>query len=87
MGSLKNLSSPTARVTRNGDDFIPAEEVVPGDIVHIKVGDTVPADLRLFDCMNLETDEALLTGESLPVAKILKLFILTIRCQYQSVIV
>ena len=70
MGSLKNLSSPTARVTRNGDDFtIPAEEVVPGDIVHIKVGDTVPADLRLFDCMNLETDEALLTGESLPVAK------------------
>ena len=52
MGSLKNLSSPTARVTRNGDDFtIPAEEVVPGDIVHIKVGDTVPADLRLFDCI------------------------------------
>ncbi|KAL6450438.1 ENA5 Sodium transport ATPase 5 [Candida maltosa Xu316] len=70
MGSLKNLSSPTARVTRNGDDTtIPAEQVVPGDIVHIKVGDTIPADLRLFDSMNLETDEALLTGESLPVAK------------------
>ncbi|CAH6718648.1 sodium transport ATPase 5 [[Candida] jaroonii] len=70
MGSLKNLSSPTARVTRNGDDdTIPAEEVVPGDIVHIKVGDTVPADLRLIDTMNLETDEALLTGESLPVNK------------------
>ena len=70
MGSLRNLSSPTARVTRNGDDLtIPAEEVVPGDIVHVRVGDTVPADIRLFDCMNLETDEALLTGESLPVAK------------------
>ena len=70
MGSLRNLSSPTARVTRNGDDTtIPAEQVVPGDIVHIKVGDTVPADLRLFDSMNLETDEALLTGESLPVLK------------------
>ncbi|KAI5966510.1 ENA2 [Candida pseudojiufengensis] len=70
MGSLRNLSSPTARVTRNGDDItVPAEQVVPGDIVHIKVGDTVPADLRLFDCMNLETDEALLTGESLPVQK------------------
>ncbi|KAL6453918.1 ENA2 Sodium transport ATPase 2 [Candida maltosa Xu316] len=70
MGSLKNLSSPTARVTRNGDDTtIPSEHVVPGDIVHIKVGDTVPADLRLFDSMNLETDEALLTGESLPVTK------------------
>ncbi|KAK6457496.1 P-type ATPase [Scheffersomyces xylosifermentans] len=70
MGSLRSLSSPTARVTRNGDDTtIPAEEVVPGDLVHIKVGDTVPADIRLFDSMNLETDEALLTGESLPVAK------------------
>lgn len=70
MGSLRSLSSPTARVTRNGEDLsIAAEEVVPGDIVHIKVGDTVPADLRLIDTMNLETDEALLTGESLPVAK------------------
>ncbi|KAI5957889.1 hypothetical protein CANMA_004372 [Candida margitis] len=70
MGSLRNLSSPTARVTRNGDDItIPAEDVVPGDVVHVKVGDTVPADLRLFDAMNLETDEALLTGESLPVQK------------------
>lgn len=70
MGSLRSLSSPSARVTRGGDEIdIPAEEVVPGDIVHIKVGDTVPADLRLIDTMNLETDEALLTGESLPVAK------------------
>lgn len=70
MGSLRSLSSPTARVTRGGEDqSIAAEEVVPGDIVHIKVGDTVPADLRLFETMNLETDEALLTGESLPVAK------------------
>uniref|UniRef100_A0A0L0P8E9 P-type Na(+) transporter n=1 Tax=Candidozyma auris TaxID=498019 RepID=A0A0L0P8E9_CANAR len=70
MGSLRSLSSPSARVTRNGDEGdIPAEDVVPGDIVHIKVGDTVPADLRLIDTMNLETDEALLTGESLPVVK------------------
>ncbi|KAG7662584.1 ENA2 [[Candida] subhashii] len=70
MGSLRTLSSPTARVSRNGDDItIPAEQVVPGDIVHIRVGDTVPADLRLFDSLNLETDEALLTGESLPVVK------------------
>lgn len=70
MGSLRSLSSPSARVTRDGDDKqIAAEEVVPGDIVHIKVGDTIPADLRLIEVMNLETDEALLTGESLPVAK------------------
>lgn len=70
MGSLRSLSSPTARVTRDGDDqTISAQDVVPGDIVHIKVGDTVPADLRLIDSMNLEADEALLTGESLPVLK------------------
>lgn len=71
MGSLRTLSSPTARVTRNGEESsISAEEVVPGDLVHIHVGDTVPADLRLVSCMNLETDEALLTGESLPIAKV-----------------
>ncbi|EGW31410.1 uncharacterized protein SPAPADRAFT_67476 [Spathaspora passalidarum NRRL Y-27907] len=70
MGSLRSLSSPSARVLRDGvESNINAEEVVPGDIVIIKVGDTIPADLRLIDCMNLETDEALLTGESLPVVK------------------
>ncbi|KAI5949393.1 ENA1 [Candida jiufengensis] len=70
MGSLRNLSSPEARVVRNGiEQNIDAEEVVPGDIVHIKVGDTVPADLRLIENLNLETDEAMLTGESLPIAK------------------
>lgn len=70
MGSLRSLSSPTARVLRNGEEInVGTEEVVPGDIVHIKVGDTVPADLRLSEATNLETDEALLTGESLPVAK------------------
>lgn len=70
MGSLRSLSSPTARVVRNGvETTVDAENVVPGDIVHIKVGDTVPADLRLVETTNLETDEALLTGESLPVAK------------------
>lgn len=70
MSSLRSLSSPSARVTRSGDDTtIAAEEVVPGDLVHIQVGDTVPADLRLIETMNLETDEALLTGESLPIQK------------------
>lgn len=71
MGSLRALSSTSARVTRNsGDDQnVPADNVVPGDIVHVKVGDTIPADLRIFSLMNFETDEALLTGESLPVAK------------------
>lgn len=70
MGSLRSLSSPTARILRDGNDqTLPAEEVVPGDIVMVKVGDTLPADMRLCDLMNFETDEALLTGESLPIAK------------------
>lgn len=70
MDSLRSLSSPTGTVTRDGKtNTIPASEIVPGDMIELKVGDTVPADLRLVDAMNFETDEALLTGESLPVGK------------------
>ena len=70
MDALKSLSSPSAAVIRDGEEVtIPSREVVPGDIVSIKAGDTVPADLRLFEVMNLECDEAILTGEALPVAK------------------
>ncbi|EEP75411.1 potassium/sodium efflux P-type ATPase [Uncinocarpus reesii 1704] len=47
----------------------PAETLVVGDVVQLAVGDMVPADLRLFDGINASTDEALLTGESLPVSK------------------
>jgi P-type Na+/K+ transporter len=70
MESLRSLSSPTAAVLRDGNIHpIPSGNVVPGDIVELKTGDTVPADLRLIEVMNLEADEALLTGEALPVAK------------------
>ncbi|RMZ79487.1 hypothetical protein DV738_g3391, partial [Chaetothyriales sp. CBS 135597] len=70
MDALRSLSSPSAAVIRDGDEMtIPSAEVVPGDIVSIKMGDTVPADLRMFEVMNLECDEAILTGEALPVAK------------------
>jgi len=68
--ALKNLASPTARVIRSGHTIsIPAAKVVPGDIVELSTGDTVPADIRIVEAMNFEADEALLTGESLPVAK------------------
>ncbi|KAK4701347.1 P-type Na+/K+ transporter, partial [Phenoliferia sp. Uapishka_3] len=68
--SLRSLASPTANVIRAGKSItIPSAQVVVGDIVEIKTGDVVPADLRLFEAMNLEIDEALLTGESLPVQK------------------
>ncbi|SCW04093.1 LAFE_0H05776g1_1 [Lachancea fermentati] len=70
MNSLKSLSTPSAHVVRDGsDETIPSKLLVPGDVCHVKAGDTVPADLRLVDCLNFETDEALLTGESLPIAK------------------
>ncbi|PNS20119.1 potassium/sodium efflux P-type ATPase, fungal-type [Sphaceloma murrayae] len=70
MASLQQLSSPTARVVREGTSSVhPSIDLVPGDMVELKLGDTVPADIRLLESINLETDEALLTGESLPVAK------------------
>ncbi|ETR98034.1 potassium/sodium efflux P-type ATPase [Trichoderma reesei RUT C-30] len=71
MDALRALSSPSAMVLRNGKtEVIPNSEVVPGDIVLLKMGDTVPADLRLFEAMNLACEEAQLTGESIPVEKI-----------------
>lgn len=70
MDSLRSLSAPSAAVLRDGNiETVPSAEVVPGDIVQLKAGDTVPADLRLFESMNLECDEKILTGEAIPVAK------------------
>lgn len=70
MDSLRNLASPTARVVRGGSSVtVSAQEVCIGDLVEVTTGDTVPADLRLLEAMNFEADEALLTGESLPVSK------------------
>ncbi|KAL9131307.1 MAG: hypothetical protein Q9217_000742 [Psora testacea] len=70
MDSLRSLSSPTAAAVRDGNtEIIPTAKIVPGDMVELKTGDTVPADIRLLEAVNFETDEALLTGESLPVQK------------------
>ncbi|KAI9322105.1 hypothetical protein BX666DRAFT_1873854 [Dichotomocladium elegans] len=72
LAALRDLSSPMATVLRNNGDVItvPSEALVPGDILLIQEGNTVPADARLVaDVTNLEMDEALLTGESVPVQK------------------
>ncbi|GKT51830.1 sodium transport ATPase 5 [Colletotrichum spaethianum] len=70
MDSLRSLSSPTARVIRDGQlQTVASSDLVPGDLVELKTGDTIPADVRVFGAVNFETDEALLTGESLPVRK------------------
>ncbi|MFT3930220.1 MAG: cation-translocating P-type ATPase [Spongiibacteraceae bacterium] len=71
LDALKNLSSPRAQVIRNGiQQRIPGREVVVGDLVVLSEGDRVPADGILLTCLNLQTDESLLTGESIAAAKI-----------------
>lgn len=73
MASLRSLSSPTADVLRSGKvNTVPSRDLVPGDIVLFSTGDVLPADVRLLSISNLEVDEAPLTGESVPVAKIIE---------------
>src|SRR5499433_313041 len=68
--SIRNMLSAEARTLRGGETrMIPAEELVPGDIVLLESGDKIPADLRLADAKNLRTEEAALTGESVPADK------------------
>jgi Ca2+-transporting ATPase len=68
--ALKKMAAPLARVLRDGGvRNIPAEELVPGDIIALEMGDLVPADARLLEDHLLQVDEASLTGESVPVKK------------------
>lgn len=68
--ALKDITAPEAVVVRGGiEKKIAAKHLVPGDIVHIAAGDIVPADLRLSDTIQLEIQEAALTGESEAVRK------------------
>ena len=70
LDSIRTMLSGEARCLRAGAvRLIPAEELVPGDVVLLESGDKVPADLRLTEVKNLRTEEAALTGESVPVDK------------------
>jgi len=69
--ALKKLAAPTCKVLRDGEEkVIDATEVVPGDILILSEGDRIAADARVVESIDLETDEAPLTGESTPVAKL-----------------
>src|SRR5262249_58085570 len=70
LSSLRKLSSPQARVWRDGSlRQIPAAELVCGDVVELEAGDRVPADVRLVGTFGMKTQEAMLTGESDPTEK------------------
>ncbi len=70
LDSIRNMLSAEARTIRSRETrLIPAEELVPGDVVLLESGDRIPADLRLVDVKNLRTEEAALTGESVPIDK------------------
>lgn len=68
--ALKKITRPTSNVIRNSSiQNIPADEIVPGDIILIETGNYIPADARLISSINLKIDEAMLTGESIPIEK------------------
>ena len=68
--ALKNMTAPTARVLREGEEsVVPASDLVPGDIVYLEDGCIVPADIRIIQDSNLKVQEAALTGESVPSEK------------------
>src|SRR5690606_22432084 len=70
VAALRRMSAAQATVVRDGvQQRIPAAELVPGDLIHVEEGDTIAADARLIQATALQTAEAVLTGESLPVEK------------------
>ena len=73
MRHCRNLQTHASKVVRDGEvKVVPAKELVPGDIVVLDTGDYIPADLRIIEAVNLQSQESSLTGESVPVEKISK---------------
>jgi len=68
--ALRKMAAPTASVLRDGVEVkVPARDLVPGDVIILHTGDRIPADARLLEAINLQVEEAALTGESVPVEK------------------
>ena len=68
--SLKKMAAPMAKVVRDGESMVVnVEDVVPGDLVEMEVGDIVPADIRITESVNMSIQESSMTGESVPVEK------------------
>ncbi len=68
--ALKQMAAPTATALRNGEETeVAARDLAPGDVILLRAGDRISADARLIEAINLQVEEAVLTGESLPVEK------------------
>jgi Ca2+-transporting ATPase len=68
--ALRRMAAPSATVWRDGEEIeTPARELVPGDVILLRTGNKIPADLRLIEAVNLQVEESALTGESLPAEK------------------
>ena len=68
--ALRQMAAPTATVLRDGEEVeLPARDLAPGDVTLLRAGDKIPADVRLIEAVNLQIEEAALTGESVPVEK------------------
>lgn len=70
IAALQEIAAATSKVIRDGRQIsLRSEELVPGDVVILEAGDSVPADGRILECASMKVEEAALTGESLPVTK------------------
>jgi Ca2+-transporting ATPase len=68
--ALREMAAPTATTVRDGKAIeVPARDLVPGDVIILRAGNKIPADVRLIEAINMQVDEAALTGESVPVEK------------------
>ena len=74
IAALQEIAAATSKVLRDGKIVsLKSEDLVPGDVVVLEAGDSVPADGRIIECASMKIEEAALTGESVPVNKIVSL--------------
>jgi len=70
IAALQEIAAATSKVIRDGrQETVRSEELVPGDVIILEAGDSVPADGRILECASMKIEEAALTGESVPVTK------------------
>ncbi|MBQ4340068.1 MAG: HAD-IC family P-type ATPase, partial [Firmicutes bacterium] len=75
--ALQEITAATSKVLRDGKQMVvKSEDLVPGDVIVLEAGDAVPADARIIECASMKIEEAALTGESVPVTKLINVLML-----------